>query len=259
MRSRTIGRGRRPPRIAPRPSAVSSPNASLPRTRLPLAPLGAPFRARDADGDTLAYTLTGGGVDLFTVDPTTGQIRLARNARLDREVEASYSVTVTATDPSGATDSVSVGITVTDVNEPPEAANDEVTTPEDQEVAIRVLDNDRDPEGQVLTVALRGRPGNGSVTVDNGVITYSPNRNFHGVDSFRYAASDGTRSTEATVVVSVRSLNDPPEFPAGPVERSVAPGITGRNARRPAGRGRRPRRRYGGVSPLRARRLHVRH
>ena len=71
----------------------------------------------DSDGDLLLYTLGGPDGDSFSVDRKTGQIRT--KAALDYETKDTYMVMVTATDPSGATDSIMVTINVTDENDPP--------------------------------------------------------------------------------------------------------------------------------------------
>ena len=68
----------------------------------------------------MLYTLGGPDGDMFSIDRKTGQIKT--KAALDYEAlpeDAKYHmVTVTATDPSGATDSIMVTINVTDVNDP---------------------------------------------------------------------------------------------------------------------------------------------
>ena len=138
-------------------------------------------------------------------------------------------MTVTATDPSTASDSILVDITVTDVNEAPEAARDDATTVEDESVTIEVLSNDDDPDAgdpnDTLTVSLRSRPTNGVAEVDAATndITYTPNANYHGADSFTYRVYDGALySGDATVAVTVDSVNDPPAFPAATAQRSVS-------------------------------------
>ena len=80
--------------------------------------VGAPVAAEDADGDILTYTLGSTSEDMaFDIDRATGQIKTKDD--LDADAKASYAVTVTATDPAGETDSITVNITVTGVNEPP--------------------------------------------------------------------------------------------------------------------------------------------
>ncbi len=183
-------------------------------------PVGDPVSATDANDDTLTYALA---ADPFTIDDD-GQIRVARGAALDYEAGTLYVVTVTATDPSNANAIVFVSISVTDVNEPPEAVDDPRTTDEDEELTIDVIANDRDPENDDLTVSLRNRPRNGSATVEtDNTVTYTPNANYHGADSFTYSISDGSLSSgQATVAVTIDPVNDDPAFASATVERTVS-------------------------------------
>ena len=83
--------------------------------------VGAPITARDEGGSSLTYSLSGSTA--FTIDPATGQIRVAQGAVLDHESRQSYSVIVSATDGTNsgpANDApVTVTIRVTDVDEAP--------------------------------------------------------------------------------------------------------------------------------------------
>ena len=79
--------------------------------------LGAPVAANDP-GDLLTYSLDDGNdAAAFDINRSTGQ--LMTKAALDHETGPSYTVTVTATDPFGATATSRVTIMVTDVNEAP--------------------------------------------------------------------------------------------------------------------------------------------
>ena len=120
-------------------------------------------------------------------------------------------------------------IDVTDVNEPPTAVTDAVSTDEDTAVTFGVLGNDSDPEtaADSLTVRLGSTtPLDGGVTLNSTTqeFTYTPNQDFHGVDSFTYRLSDGTNSVTGTVNVSVVSVNDLPDFGATSTERSISEG-----------------------------------
>ena len=74
--------------------------------------IGEPVAATDPDDDTLTYSLSGDDAASFAIDASTGQLRTATT--LNHETRASYSVTVTATDPSGAAAEIGVTITVTE-------------------------------------------------------------------------------------------------------------------------------------------------
>jgi hypothetical protein len=74
--------------------------------------VGGPVAATDAENDALTYTLGGPDAGSFDIEESSGQLKT--KAGLDFETQASYTVEVTATDPSGASDTVTVAITVTD-------------------------------------------------------------------------------------------------------------------------------------------------
>ena len=75
--------------------------------------IGAPLVARDLDGDTLAYTLSGADPQFFDVNPVTGQLRV--KAPLDYETKSSYSVVVRVADGRGAGGYIAVTVAVTNV------------------------------------------------------------------------------------------------------------------------------------------------
>ena len=106
--------GSHPPRFASdsvdRDLAENSPSG---------AAVGDPVTAVDWDDDTLSYTLSGTYAAAFEIDPGTGQITTAPNAKFNFENTTALDVTVTATDPGGDSDTVEVIITVTNVPEPP--------------------------------------------------------------------------------------------------------------------------------------------
>lgn len=71
--------------------------------------------ATDAEGDDIAFSLSGDDAAAFAVDPMTGVVTTV--APLDFETQASYTVTLTATDSEGAATTQDVTITVNDVAE----------------------------------------------------------------------------------------------------------------------------------------------
>ena len=185
--------------------------------------VGTPVTARDIDSATLIYRLT--GASEFEIVEDTGQIQVAPGVTLDRERTPSYEVTVTASDGKGGTDSITVTINVSNVNEAPTAVNDTATTDEDQSVRIDVLDNDTDPDTEraALTVSVLRDPLDGTARVESDrTITYTPNANFAGENSFTYRLSDGSLSDAGSVTVTVEAVNDAPAFPAATAERSVS-------------------------------------
>ena len=72
--------------------------------------------ATDADSDGITYTIESGNGDAkFAIDGNSGAITTA--GALDHETTASYTLTVQADDGEGGTDTATVNVTVTDVDE----------------------------------------------------------------------------------------------------------------------------------------------
>jgi len=97
------------------------------------------------------------------------------------------------------------------VNSPPIASNDSYTSDEGiplNVLALGVLENDNDVEGDPLTAILNSGPTNGTLTLNSdGSFTYTPNLDFAGTDSFIYHANDGTvDSNTATVTLSISAI-----------------------------------------------------
>ena len=162
----------------------------------------------DLDGDTLSYSAAGLPAGL-SIDPATGIISGIIDRAASQVNGGVYSVTVTASDGRGGTVSTTFSWTVT--NPAPTATNDSATTAEDTPVTVSVLTNDRDPDGDPLTV-ISASAANGSVVINpDGTITYTPNANFNGTDTVTYTISDGNGGTStATVTIIVAAVNDAP-------------------------------------------------
>ena len=122
------------------------------------------------------------------------------------------SFTYTAGDGGAESAAATVTIAVDAVNDVPVAANDSATTNEDTAVTVDVLGNDRDADGDPLSVSIASVPSHATVTVNsNGTISYTPAVNFNGGDSFTYTVGDGVAgSSPATVTISVTAVNDAP-------------------------------------------------
>ncbi len=92
-------------------------------------------------------------------------------------------------------------------------ANDDfVETDEDTPLLIAVLVNDSVSTGRKISITGVSHPARGVARASlNGVITYTPDRDYHGTDHFSYTIADGAGNTaEGNVTVVVRSINDPP-------------------------------------------------
>ena len=123
------------------------------------------------------------------------------------------------TDGNGDAVQASVSISVIFNNDAaPVAVDDNTSTNEDTAVTIDVLANDSDIDGNQTidkaSVLIKTGPSNGSLSQNfvTGEVTYTPNNNYTGADSFTYTIKDnsGAESNIATVSINVTVDNDPP-------------------------------------------------
>ncbi len=121
----------------------------------------------------------------------------------------SETLTFTATDPSGESISQTVNFTVAPVAD---IVADKATVVEDTSTVIKVLGNDTfEGDGKVVSLDTNNGPANGTVSVNpDGSVTYTPNDNYHGTDSFTYIVTSGGVSESTTVSVDVTPVNDAP-------------------------------------------------
>ena len=147
-----------------------------------------------------------------------------------------HTVSVTATDPSGASFTTTVSYTIT--NPPPVAQNDSYEVVEDGLLSVNILtENDSDPDGDVLvidmvaledgTIVPVGTPTaipEGTLTVNaDGTTEFEPRLNFFGPVTFGYTLSDGQGGTDvATVTINVTPVNDAP-IPVDPSQPGLDP------------------------------------
>ncbi|ENO1926182.1 tandem-95 repeat protein, partial [Vibrio parahaemolyticus] len=121
----------------------------------------------------------------------------------------SETLTFTATDPSGESISQTVNFTVAPVAD---IVADSVTVVEDTPTIIKVLGNDTfEGDDKVVSLDTNNGPANGTVSINpDGSVTYTPNDNYHGTDSFTYIVTSGGVSESTTVSVDVTPVNDAP-------------------------------------------------
>ncbi|TON48861.1 cadherin-like domain-containing protein, partial [Vibrio parahaemolyticus] len=121
----------------------------------------------------------------------------------------SEALTFTATDPSGEGVSQTVNFTVAPVVD---IEADSTNVVEDTPTIINVLGNDTfEGKDQVVSLDAENGPKNGTVIVNNdGTVTYTPNDNYVGEDTFTYVVTSGGVSESTAVEVNVTPVNDAP-------------------------------------------------
>ena len=117
-------------------------------------------------------------------------------------------------DDAAGPDSGSAYIFNLSTNNPPTAENDDAKTLRNVSVKIDVLANDDDIDNDPLTIiSVDPLPSNGVAIITLDEITYTPDNDFTGVDSFGYTISDGndgfaTATVMVTVITSEEGIGD---------------------------------------------------
>ncbi|HCH1655614.1 TPA: tandem-95 repeat protein, partial [Vibrio parahaemolyticus] len=127
----------------------------------------------------------------------------------------------------GVSESTTVEVNVTPVNDAPVAKDDIATTQEDTAVTIDVLTNDTDVDGDTLSIQSASVPSDqGTVEIVDGKLVFTPAENFNGDAEITYTVTDGALTDQATVKVTVNALNDTPEVESNIADQTLAEDFT---------------------------------
>ena len=204
------------------PLIGSNPATLLVRT------IGDPVAATDSitanDGnqtpEVLTYSLGGADEASFSINRADGQ--LSTKAKLDKETKDTYTVTVTATDPSGETATVMVTIKVTDVDEAPEimeggltvSGQSRVEYAENGMVAVATY-TATSPDADMASWTLEGDDA-GDFRIIGGMLTFRSSPDYEnptdmGMDNMYMVtimADDGTYMDTHVVMVMVTNVEE---------------------------------------------------
>jgi hypothetical protein len=167
--------------------------------------------ATDKDGDSLTYSIKSFPAhgSLGSFDKYTGSVIYNPN----KGYTGSDSFTFTASDGTSISNTAKVSITVNPltpipINTPPIVKNQIVRTLVNSpiNITLKVSDADGDPIRSIII----SNASNGTLTGLNQtthILTYTPNTNFTGLDSFTHKANDGKEDSNiGKVTVIVRNL-----------------------------------------------------
>ncbi|HGF5084576.1 TPA: tandem-95 repeat protein [Vibrio parahaemolyticus] len=127
----------------------------------------------------------------------------------------------------GVSESTTVEVNVTPVNDAPVAKDDIATTQEDTAVTIDVLPNDTDVDGDKLSIQSATVPeAQGKVEIVDGKLVFTPAENFNGDAEITYTVTDGSLTDQATVKVTVNAVNDTPEVESNIADQTLAEDFT---------------------------------
>ena len=156
---------------------------------------------------TISVTTVAQGVGTSTtvpvLNPATGDVTVSNNTPSGTYTIV-YQICTVATPTACDTATVTVVVPPATVTPTIEAVDDTATTTLNTPVNINVLSNDKD-YGTTPQVSLQTPPSNGTAIVNaDGSISYTPNTNYSGTDSFVYELCDGAGNcVTATVTIDV--------------------------------------------------------
>jgi hypothetical protein len=174
------------------------------------------------DEDTnLSIQLTGHDIEStisfeITLDPEHG--KLSGNApdliyTPDENYNGSDNFRFVTFDGEDYSEEANISINILPINDTPIALEQNLTLKEDTTVSIQLKASDVD--GDALNFKL-STPSNGTLTGIAPNITYKPNENFHGSDSFTFTVSDDAEANAtATIMLSIEDVNDIPTVSVG--------------------------------------------
>jgi large repetitive protein len=163
----------------------------------------------DADLDTLTYSLVTGpahgtvdlvaGTGAWTFTPATNW-------------SGSDAFTARASDGVVTSNTATVTLTVTAVNDAPVADASAVTVDEDTASNAVIIGGSDVEETSALIFTVVTQPAHGTLSGTAPSLLYAPAANYNGPDSFTFKVSDGAlESAPATVSITVTDVNDAPD------------------------------------------------
>jgi large repetitive protein len=166
---------------------------------------GFPLRVTDVEGDALTYSIVS--------TPQNGTVSLQGNY-VNYRPAANYfgqdSFTFKANDGKQDSNVAVVSFEIQAVNDAPVARANHIVPSEDAQASFTLLGS-YDVEGNPLTYSVTSLPSRGTLSGTAPNLTYIPEANFNGFDSFTYKVNDGELdSAAATVTLEVRAVNDAP-------------------------------------------------
>ena len=192
--------------------------------------IGSPVSATDPDDNTLTCSLSGTDATSFSIVKTSGQLRTAAN--LDYETKNTYTVIVNVSDGKGGSDSITVTINITDVNETPLFSEGASTTrsisentPSNRNIGSPI--SATDPDGNTLTYSLSGTDATSfSIVKTSGQLRTAANLDYETKNTYTVIVnvSDGKGGSDSiTVTINITDVNEPVTPPPVQQDNSQPP------------------------------------
>jgi uncharacterized delta-60 repeat protein len=171
------------------------------------APITIDVLANDSDVDGDSLVISTASADVGTATIVNDQIQYAPAANANGVATVTY----TASDNNGGTANSTLAITINPNNDAPVATADTANMDEDAApITIDVLANDSDVDGDSLVIS-NASADEGTATVVNNQIQYTPAANTNGIATVIYTASDNNGGTaNSTLAITINPINDAP-------------------------------------------------
>ena len=141
----------------------------------------------------------------FALSTLQSDIKAIANGTASAEIISSYANDILgyiASDQNIDSGSIAPSIT---------AITDSVTTPEDTGIEINVLVNDSYLISAPISVTATNG-SNGTTSVASNIITYDPDADYNGIDTFIYTITQGDKTSSADVSVTIEAVKDAPSI-----------------------------------------------
>jgi hypothetical protein len=161
--------------------------------------------ADEYDGDSYSFAIV--------TDVSNGTVSLSGTTATytpNQDWNGTDTFTFEATDDRTARTNVATAtITVNAVNDAP--ASSEVSGSSDEDTAIDIALSATDVDQDNLTYSIVSDVSNGTTSISGSTLTYTPNQDWNGTDTFTYKVNDGTvDSNTSNGTITIAAVNDAP-------------------------------------------------
>ena len=198
--------------------------------------------ATDADGDTIAYSLTGIDSSLFTIDSGSGELGFNSppdyEQPLDSDLDNTYDLTITATDPIGNQAQQSLTVTIDNLNDNSpqfDLTADSFAIAENTSAVTTITASDADNDTLTLSLVVFDDSSFFSLDSSSGALAFQQAPDFETAQDsnsdntyeIELSVSDGSHTTTASISVTVTNVDEAPSFAADNQSLSVNENTSG--------------------------------
>jgi hypothetical protein len=161
--------------------------------------------AIDINNDDLTF--------IVVVSPSNGSVSIdgsTANYTPNVDYNGTDSFTFKANDGLLDSNIATISATINSINDAPTVENITASIDTRNSSSINITLNANDVDGDSVTFSLSSQASNGTISLNNNVVQYTPNTDFEGTDSFTFTANDGTLSSNTGTVTITIDTEDAP-------------------------------------------------